>query len=54
LGAIDNMRILVETPEPGGPLLAASAFGFLMWARRRSLTKAPDRPEDTSSSDTAL
>jgi hypothetical protein len=35
LGAIDNMRILVETPEPGGPLLAGSAFGLLLWAGRR-------------------
>jgi hypothetical protein len=44
LGAIDSMRILVATPEPGGLLLAGSAFGLLMWAGRRRFTTAPDRP----------
>jgi hypothetical protein len=53
-GAIDNMRILVETPEPGGSLLAGSAFGLLLWAGRRRLTRAPDRRENTSCTGTGL
>ena len=38
----------------GGPLLAGSVFGLLRWAGRRRLTRAPDRPASTSSSDTGL
>jgi hypothetical protein len=45
LGAIDNVRILVETPEPGVALLLGPALGLLLWTGRRRLTKAPGTPE---------
>jgi hypothetical protein len=54
LGAVDDLRILVETPEPGGPLLAGSAFGLLLWAGRRRLTRARDKPGSIGNNDTGL
>jgi hypothetical protein len=39
--SLDEMRVLVTTPEPSYALLLAPAIGLLIWFRRRKLTKAP-------------
>jgi hypothetical protein len=39
--SLDEMRVLVATPEPSYALLLAPAIGLLMWRRRRTATKAP-------------
>lgn len=41
--AVDQVRILVETPEPASALLLTPAFGLLAWAIRRRSTTARNR-----------
>lgn len=39
--SLDEIRILVQTPEPSYALLLVPAIGLLLWRRRRMATKAP-------------
>ncbi len=40
---VDDVRILVQTPEPSYALLLAPAIGLLLWQRRRVVATAPNR-----------
>jgi hypothetical protein len=52
LGTLDQIRILVETPEPTSALLFGSAVALLLWTRRS--TTARRTPGSTSSSGSGL
>jgi hypothetical protein len=54
LGTIDELRILVQTPEPGTAVLFGSAMALLLWTGRRAFTRAPGTHESTSNSDSGL
>jgi hypothetical protein len=36
LGTIDEVRIFVQTPEPGAAVLLAGGLAFVFWRRRRA------------------